>query len=217
MNIKHKARILFIGDSITDSNRDRNAKPGSWNSFGDGYVELIHAYTTGILPKQEFMIINKGNSGDRILDLEKRWQEDVLDLHPDIVTIMIGVNDVWRHFDSVFQQEEQVSIDQFAEIYEKIIRETLTQTKQIIIMSAFMIESNINDLMRKQLTEYNAVSKELAEKYQLTYIDIQTLIDQFLIYQSSYILSVDRVHPSLPGHMIIAEKWLSVVRFLEVS
>ena len=67
--------------------------------MGDGYVHLINAYTTALLPQMELMIVNRGVSGDTVVDLKKRWKDDVLAFHPDWVTIMIGVNDVWRHFD----------------------------------------------------------------------------------------------------------------------
>ncbi len=207
-------RLLFIGDSVTDSSRNYEAPPAGWSSWGEGYVNLINAFTTALCPQAELMIINKGVSGDRIIDLEKRWEEDVLQLKPDWVTIMIGINDVWRHFDSVFSQDEQVSKEMFREKYASLIEKTQKKTKGILLLSTFMVESYREDPMRKMTDEYNQITKESADHYGLKYIDVQKYFDDFLIHQSSYVLSSDRVHPSLAGHLLISKAWMNSTEFL---
>lgn len=209
MTFEKNDRIIFIGDSITDCNRDYQALPAKWASWGEGYVNLINAYTTGLVPELELMIVNKGVSGDRVTDLKNRWEKDVLALRPDWVSIMIGINDVWRHFDGTFSQDDQVSPSLFKQTLESIVLTTKDRTKGIFLLSAFMVENNPNDPMRKMVQTYNQITKELAEKYELIFIDIQNRIDHFLESSSSYVLSSDRVHPSLAGHMIIARTWLN--------
>lgn len=205
-----KARIVFVGDSITDSGRNYEAAPAGWSSWGDGYVNLINAYTTAVHPEKELMVVNQGISGNRITDLQERWGE-VLALQPDYLTIMIGINDAWRHFDGTFMQQEQVSLPLFEEIYEELINQSLAINTKVILMSAFMIEANQGDSMKQMVLQYNQVTKKLAEKYQLLYVDIQEELDAFTEVQSSYVLSADRVHPSLAGHLIIAKTWLQAV------
>ncbi|OJG20310.1 hypothetical protein RU97_GL000543 [Enterococcus canis] len=208
MMTTNRDRILFVGDSITDANRNYEAKPGTWSSWGEGYVNLINSITTAFFPEKELMIINKGVSGDRVTDLFERWDTDVTALNPDIVTIMIGINDVWRHFDSVFSQESQISEEMFAETIAKIIRKVDRDKTKIIFLSAFMMEASLDDPMRKMLTKYNQITEKTASEYKCQFINVQDAIDRFLQVQSSYVLSMDRVHPSLAGHQLIAKSWL---------
>ena len=214
MEFKKKSRILFVGDSITDCQRDYNAPLAGWGSFGEGYVTLINAFTMSLYPEKEYMIINKGISGDTIRDLEKRWQEDVINIHPDVVNIMIGINDVWRHFDSVFNQVSLIEIDEFVKIYRKLIQETLKETSNVVLLSAFMFEKNSDDDMKKMLHLFQKATEDLAIEFDLPFVDVQKKVDSFLIHQSNYALSSDRVHPStISGHMLIAKAWLDKVEF----
>ncbi|MHC5248652.1 SGNH/GDSL hydrolase family protein [Enterococcus sp. LJL90] len=207
---KKKQRIVFVGDSITDANRDYEAAPAAWSSWGEGFVNLINAYTTGLHPEKELMIMNQGVSGNRITDLKERWGK-VMALQPDCLTIMIGVNDVWRQFDGTFMQQEQVKQDKFEKIYEELILESLEKKIKLVLLSAFMVEANQEDPMKKMLMTYNQITEKLADKYGLSYVDLQAEMDRFTALQSSYVLSADRVHPSLAGHVIIAKAWLQAV------
>ena len=177
--------------------------PARWSSWGDGYVQVINSYTTAFYPELELMVINRGVSGNRVRDLATRWQSDVLDLEPDWVSIMIGVNDVCRHFDGIFYQESQVSPVEF--------ENTLLQTKGVFLLSAFLLTPEKSDPMRQMLEEYNQLTKKVAEQYGVIYIDVQEEMDKFMEVQSGYYLSIDRVHPSLAGHFLIAKAWLTQV------
>ncbi len=211
MLFERKDRLLFIGDSITDSNRNYDAMPAGWSSWGDGYVNLLNAYTTALLPEQELMIVNRGNSGDTIVDLEARWQADALGFGADWVTVMIGVNDVWRHFDGRFAQVPLVSEAVFEATYRRLIEETLPTVKGMILLSPFMAESNLADPMRQHVDAFRMIIEKVAKEYGLLYGNVQNKIDEFLRHQSSYVLSSDRVHPSLVGHLLIAQTWLEAV------
>ncbi|MHC5375145.1 SGNH/GDSL hydrolase family protein [Enterococcus sp. LJL120] len=206
---KHN-RLVFVGDSITDCNRNYNTTIGAVDSLGEGYVSLINAYTTAFHPEKELMIINQGVGGNRVTDLKARWQE-ILALKPDYLTIMIGINDVWRHFDNKFTQIEQVNKILFEQTYTELIKQSLAAHSKIILLSAFMLEANNLDPMKQMVAEYNEITKKIAANFSLTYIDIQAEMDKFTAIQSSYALSSDRVHLSLPGHAIIAKSWLEAV------
>lgn len=206
-------RLVMIGDSITDSGRSYDAQPAGWSSYGDGHVSLINACLTGLAPESQIMVVNKGVNGNTILDLKKRWQKDVIDIRPDWVSIMIGINDVWRHYDAVLQQIEQVDEKVFEETYDELIKMTKPTVKGMVIMSPFMIEPDLSDDMRKKLDIYRAIARKTAEKHNLIYIDVQKKMDAFTESLSSYILSSDRVHPNLSGHVIIAKAFLDGIQF----
>ena len=208
MIFSKKDRIVFVGDSITDSNRDYAAPPAKWASWGDGYVNVINGYTTALHPAKELMIINKGISGNRIMDLSTRWNEDVVALTPDWVAIMIGINDIWRQFDGTFCQDEQVTEDEFYETYRTLVKETLPKVKGMILLSAFMVEERLDDAMRKKVDRYNQLTQQVAEEFSIRFVDVQAYFDEFLTHQSSYVLSSDRVHPSFAGHLLIAKAFI---------
>lgn len=213
MKLEKRSRLIMIGDSITDCDRVYDAPPAGWGSFGNGYVQLVNSILTGLSPESEIMVINKGISGNTILDFKKRWEKDVIEMKPDYVSIMIGINDVWRHFDASLQQLELVDEQTFAETYEKLIVKTKPLVKDIFILSSFMIEPNKEDAMRKMTDCYNAIAKNIAQKHGLIFIDVQKQMDVFLESLSSYALCNDRVHPSLSGHMIIAKAFLDGIGF----
>ena len=214
MNIEKESKILFIGDSVTDVGRDYQSYPGSFDSLGNGYVALISQALTAIYPGHLLKVMNKGINGNRVTDLAERWQTDVLDLQPDYVSILIGINDVWRFFDQPFQHPtDLVSLNLFEETYQQLIDQTKARVKGIFLLSPFMFETNLEDPMFKQLKQYQAVVKMLAEKNELQFIDLQVVVDKYLDKQSSYILSGDRVHPNQNGHFLIANALLKEMGF----
>lgn len=215
MLFEKKDRLLFMGDSITDSGRNYDAMPAGWSSWGDGYVNLLNAYTTALLPETELMVVNRGVSGNTVVDMAARWQTDALDFQADWITIMIGVNDVWRHYDGTFPQVVQVDAGQFEQVYRELIEVTLPKVKGIILLSPFMVEGRLDDPMRQQVDQYRAIVEKLAADYQLPYGNVQAKVDEFLQHQSSYVLSSDRVHPSLAGHLLITQAWLEATGIKE--
>lgn len=216
MLLEKNSKLIFIGDSVTDCGRDYNAEPAGWGSLGNGYANLVNAALTALYPEYRIMVINKGVNGNDILKLSARWQQDVLDLKPDYVSVLIGVNDVWRHFDNaVFQQRaDLVDLALYRQKYQELIDQTKPQVKQMMIMSPAMFEPNHQDPMRVQVDQYRQVAAELAHKNGLLYIDTQKAIDHFLETTSSYILTQDRVHPGdYKGHMLMANTWLNAIDF----
>lgn len=214
MKLRKKCRLVMIGDSVTDCGRNYDAAPAGWGSFGNGYVSLIDSMLTAFAPSEQIMVINRGVNGNTVLDLKERWQRDVLDLRPDAVCVMIGVNDVWRQFDSVVRQEPIVTPEEFQHTYEELILATLPQVDAIYLMGCFMVEPNVNDPMGSMVRRYAALTKELAVKYGLTYIDVQSRLDEYTRHLSAYYLSSDRVHPNGScGHLLLAKAFLDAVGF----
>lgn len=213
MLIQENSKLVMIGDSITDAGRNYNVGEGWQDSFGYGYVNLVNGMIMSTYPEKKIRIVNKGISGNTIRDLKARWKEDVLDLKPDWLSIMIGINDVWRHYDTPLIVENRVGEDEFRETYEELVTSVKPQLKGLVIMSPCIIEPNKSDLMRAHIDRYSQIAKEVAEKYGAIFVDTQKGFDEFCKVHYSAALSLDRIHPNTPGHMIIAKAFLNALGF----
>ena len=203
--------LLFIGDSISDYDRKRPVGEGLFNGWGISYVANVGALLGCMYPEMGIRVKNVGISGNQVRDLDARWQTDVLDQKPDWVSVLIGINDVWRQFDSPLLTEQHVPIEEYEATYEKLILETLPTAKGMILMTPFFMEPNKQDSMRAMMDKYGAVVKKLAEKYNLVFVDLQAAWDKLFEYMHPCNIAWDRIHPNQTGHMYIAKQFLAAV------
>ena len=206
-----KDRIVFTGDSVTDSNRGRPIGAGTWDGVGNGFVRQIDTLLNVCYPENKYCIINSGVGGNSSRDLLNRWQQDVLDFRPDYIVCCIGFNDVWRQFDEQTYPDRHVYIDEYEKNLEEMIK--LSKGKKMIFMTPYYIEKNKEDEMRKMMDEYGNVCKKVAEKHGIMCIDLQKEFSDYLEYRYSAFLQWDRVHPGWIGSMIIARAFLRAVGF----
>lgn len=206
-------KILFIGDSISDYERTRPVGEGLFNAWGRSYVAGVGSLLGCMYPEMHLRIVNMGISGNQCRDLEARWQTDVFDQNPDWVSVLIGINDVWRQFDSPEIKEQHVSPEDFRTCYERLIKSTLPRVKGMILMTPYFMEPNRDDPMRRRMDEYGAITKELAEKYHLTLVDLQAGWDKLFQHMHPMNIAWDRVHPNQIGCMYIAKQFLSAIGF----
>jgi lysophospholipase L1-like esterase len=206
-------KIVFIGDSITDYERKRPVGEGLFNAWGHSYVADIGSLLCSAYPEMHLRIVNMGVDGNQVRDLEKRWQTDVIELKPDWVTVHIGINDVWRQFDSPAITEETVTLDEYRSTYEKLIERTLPCVKGMILMTPYFMEPNLKDPMRLRMDEYGAVVKDLAHKHNLLCVDLQTAWDRLFEHMHPCNIAWDRIHPNQIGCMFIARQFLAAVGF----
>ncbi len=211
MLIQPDSKLLFIGDSITDCDREHPIGEGS--GLGNGYVSLVNALLASTCPQNPIRIMNVGTSGNTIRDLAVRWQSDVLDLRPDWLSIMIGINDVWRQFDAPLRPETHVLLDEYTATLERLIQTTRPQLKGLVLMTPYFIEPNQSDPMRIMMNKYGAAVRSLSEKYQACLVDTQSAMDSALRHAHPMSLAWDRVHPNLTGHMLLARSFLNVVGY----
>ena len=174
MLIKKNSSCLFVGDSITDCNRSRPV--GNSKGLGDGYVKIVHGFLSSTYHDYKLSVINMGNSGDTIRDLKKRWKLDVIDLNPDWLSIMIGINDVWRQFDDCFYRNCIVSIEEYTETLDYLVDLSKKTIPNIILMTPYFIEPRTNDPMRKIMDLYRHAVEKTAVKYEILLVDIQKTI-----------------------------------------
>jgi len=205
--------VLFIGDSISDYDRARPTGEGLFNAWGTSYVSCAGALLGCDYPELHLRVINMGISGNQARDLEARWQTDVMDKKPDWVSVLIGINDVWRQFDCPQMPETHVSPEDFAACYERLIVRTLPHVKGMILMTPYFMEPNKNDAMRARMDEYGAIVKSLAEKYHLVCVDLQEGWDRLFTHMHPCNIAWDRIHPNQTGCMHIARQFLRAVGF----
>jgi lysophospholipase L1-like esterase len=211
MKLAPRSKLVFIGDSITDCERARPVGEGLFGAVGKSYVGLIEGFLGAIHPADAIRIVNMGTSGNTVLDLKARWQTDVLDLKPDWLSIMIGVNDVWRQFDLPRQTEIHVPPTVYEKTLNELVRKTRPQVKGLILMAPFYIEPNRDDAMRARMDQYGAIVKKVAAKNRALFIDVQAAFDEVLQYMHPNAIAWDRVHPNIIGHAIIARAFMRAI------
>ena len=210
MKIENGQTILFTGDSITDCGRTRPL--GTAEGLGEGYVSFVDSFLMASCPERSLRILNTGIGGDRVTDLDVRWQSDVLDLMPDWLSIMIGINDVWYQFGRPLDTGH-VTIDLYEATYRKLLNQTRNNLKGLVLMTPYFIEPNLSDPMRERMDEYGAVVERLAGEFDAVFVDVQAAFDSYLVHSTTQSLCGDRVHPNKIGHMIIARSFLNAIQF----
>jgi len=213
MLIQNNSKLVIIGDSISDFERARPVGEGLFGAIGKSYIGLIDAFLKMIYPQSRIRVVNMGTSGDTIRDIKNRWGTDVLDLNPDWVAILIGINDIWRQFDSPLITESHVYNDEYEKTLSNLVENTIPKVKGLILMTPFFMELNQKDPMRAKMDEYGVIVKKIAKKNHLICIDLQAAFDSYLQYYNSSSITWDRVHPDTVGHMIIARAFLNSVEF----
>jgi lysophospholipase L1-like esterase len=206
-------KLVMIGDSITDCERKRPYGEGLFGGIGKGYAAAVDALLQTVYTERRIRVINMGTSGNTVRDLKARWQPDVVDLKPDWVSIMIGINDVWRQYDVPAIVEEHVYIDEYEATLRELVRQTKPLVKGLVLMTPFYIEPNRGDAMRMTMDQYGAVVKRIAAEHGTEFVDTQAAFDKVMevIYPAT--LAWDRVHPNMTGHMTIARAFLDAVGF----
>lgn len=157
MELKNKDNIVFAGDSVTDADKTATA-----DGLGSGFVRIIRNALIAFCPDKEFRIINAGVSGNKSADLLGRWEKDIQAFAPDVVICMIGINDVWRHFDYLEPSDQFVSKEDYKRNLE-LICEKSKNVDRFMFMVPYYMEANSADEMRVLTEDYANTLKEVAK------------------------------------------------------
>ncbi len=206
-------RIVFAGDSITDMGSTKPVGEGLGDALGHGYVRMVENLLMAVYPERRIRVTNSGISGHTSRDLLARFDRDVVELKPDWVSICIGVNDVWRQFDSPAAVNIQVMPEEYEKNVEEMILRVKGKVKGIFIMSPYYMEPNREDPMRKRMDEYVKICLKLAEKHCCTFIDLQKLFDDYCTIRHSTYIARDQIHPNEIGATMIAREFLKHCQF----
>ncbi len=196
--------LLFQGDSITDTGRTGSPDPDA--SLGFGYPEKIAAK----LAEQGIRVVNRGISGNRTWDLLKRWDKDCIDIQPDYFSLLIGVNDTWRRYDSGMITTAEEYEANMRQLLDRVVNETKAK---IILLNIFLLDVTPDKAqMRPDLIEKQEVISRLIKDYDVIFVDIQKKFDKMVADGTPMTaLSEDGVHPTDFGHEVIAAEWLKCV------
>ena len=198
--------LLFIGNSITDA--DRDSPP--YKPFGFGYVHFIANFLLAKYPTYNLNIINRGISGNSIRDLKNRWKKDCLEHNPDILSILIGVNDVWRQFSGEDDLPRAVFIDEFEATYRQLLDEVKQNcSSRLVLCEPFMFCDNFNDPVFTELRRFVDVVRTIAADFNAVLVPLQKAIDEQIKTVPPQKWSQDMVHPEVWAHSWLAQQWLS--------
>lgn len=206
-------KLVMIGDSVTDFERARPVGEGLFGAIGKGYVAQVDALLNTVYPELAIRVVNMGCSGNTTRELKERWQTDALDQQPDWLSILIGINDVWRQFDLPRQPETHVYLEEYEATLDALVAQTLPHVKGIILFTPYYMEPNPADSMRATMDKYGAAVKRIAAKHQTLLVDTQAAFDTVLATCHSNAIAWDRVHPNHIGCMVIAKAFLDTVGF----
>jgi lysophospholipase L1-like esterase len=204
--------ILFQGDSITDMGRSREkaAMPNNQEALGNGYAWLAAVELLVQRPQAHLTIFNRGVSGNKVFQLAERWQTDCLDLKPTLLSILIGVNDLWHTLTGNYNGT--------VEIYERDYNALLDRTRKalpkvrLVICEPFVLRTGaVNDKWFPAFDEYRAAARRVAHGHHAVFIPFQAMFDEALQYAPPNHWAADGVHPTPSGASLMAYNWLRAV------
>lgn len=200
--LKQNDTILFQGDSVTDCGRAYGE-----NNLGFGYVALITSALQANYPEMNFTVYNRGVSGNRVADLQARWQEDCIALRPDVLSILIGINDTWRRFD----QNDETTAEQFGAGYRDILTRARAANPdlRILMLEPFvLLYPEDRKGWREDLNGKILAARELAAEFGARYIPLDGIFAAKAALRPAPFWAGDGVHPTLEGAGVIASAWL---------
>ena len=208
--------LLFQGDSITDAGRTDTLKfisPG-WPlmGMGFGYPHLLASKICAEHPN-DWTVLNRAITGNRVVDLYARWKLDALNLKPDVISILIGINDIWHEF----ERQNGVETPRFDEFYRRLLDWSLKSNPkmQFILLEPFVLfHGAVAEEWRKEVTEKQAVVRQIAKDYNTIFVPLQSVFDEATKRAPGDFWLADGVHPTLPGHHLIAKAWLAATQGL---
>lgn len=200
---KENTRILFQGDSITDGNRGRNEDPN--HILGHGYCFIVAARFGAQYPERKLTFLNRGVSGNTVANLAVRWQADALDLKPDVLSILIGIND-----------SGHVSLDQYEQLYDKLLSDAREANPNIrfVLCEPFYLPGeghNGDDPRTLDVRKRQVIVAKLAGKYHAALVKLQQVFDDACKRAPAKYWVWDAVHPTYSGHQLMADEWVKTV------
>ncbi len=204
-------KIVFFGDSITDAGRNREHDHNIYD-YGHGFVKFIAGELISENPVG-YEIYNRGISGNRIVDLYARVKADVWNLQPDVLSILIGINDIWHEIGN----QNGVDIVRFEKVYRMMLEDTLARLPNVklILCEPFVLVGTATAEKMSQfleIKEYAKVVKKLANEFGAYFLPLQEKLEKLAVKYSPELYLTDGVHPNTAGAKLIAGEWLTLYK-----
>jgi lysophospholipase L1-like esterase len=205
------SRILFQGDSITDGGRGRNGDPN--HALGHSYAYLIAARYGASFPERKLAFFNRGISGNKVPQLAERWQRDTIELKPTVVSILIGVNDIWHPLND----GKPVSAEEFEAGYDKLLADTRAALPgvKLVLGEPFILRGAATrerwDTWQEHLQRFQGIVEKLAAKHGVALVRYQKAFDDATKRAEAEYWIFDGVHPTAAGHQVMADEWVRTV------
>ncbi len=201
-----KIKLLFQGDSITDAGRDKR----NYHDLGRGYAKYAAEALSAACPDIDFEFINFGISGNRTGQLFDRLYDDAIAFAPDVISILIGVNDIWHRYSTSRIMTTDVQIEtNYRAILERLKKET---NAKIVILAPFYLDAVENEYLKADLTSVGNIVKKLAEEYADVYIPLHEILAEKMKSQPEPLYySADGVHPNQNGSELIGRHYAEAV------
>ena len=199
--------VLFQGDSITDAGRNRaSADANSAGALGSGYPLLVASAVLAARPGGTLRFYNRGISGNKVPDLQQRWTTDTIDLKPDVLSILIGVNDFWHKLDHGYNGTVQDYEQQYNALLDAT-REALPRV-HLIVLEPFVLRTGAVDARWfPEFDQRRSAAARVAARARATFVPLQTVFNQLSRSAPPEYWAADGVHPTPAGHAVIAEQW----------
>ncbi|OCX52899.1 lysophospholipase [Mucilaginibacter sp. PPCGB 2223] len=213
IGLKDNDVILFQGDSITDAGRNKtDIKANTLAYWGSGYAMIAGSHLLKAYPGKKLQIFNTGISGNKVYQLADRWDKDCLAIKPNVLSILVGVNDFWHTLTSGYTG----TIDTYRTDYKKLLdrtKQALPDVK-LIIGEPFAVKDvkAVTDKWYPAFNDFRAAAKEIAESYDAAFIPYQSIFDKAVQVAPGNYWTNDGVHPSAAGITLMAEAWLETVK-----
>ncbi len=204
--------ILFQGDSITDAGRkkDPTPTPNDQPALGNGYAWLAAAELLVDRPQAGLKVYNRGISGNKVYQLAERWQADCLDLKPNVLSILIGVNDIWHTLNGNYNG----TVEKYENDYRALLERTVKALPKVklVICEPFVLRCGaVNDKWFPEFDRYRAAAKNVARAFRAKFLPFQTMFDEAVKYAPPAHWAADGVHPTSAGASLMAYNWLRTV------
>ncbi len=205
-------RVLFQGDSITDAGRDRAVTgPNDPRGLGDGYPMLLAAELDRRYPALAPEVLNRGVSGNTVTDLVARWQADTIALAPDVLSILIGVNDIWHTRTGSYHGTVEKYRDGYAALL-TATRQALPAVRLVILEPFVLVTGAVSADWFPEFDRYRDAARQVARGARATFIPLHDMFQQLAKQAPPSYWLRDGVHPTLAGHQAIAGEWIRAVR-----
>jgi len=204
--------VLFQGDSITDASRNRESgDPNAAGALGNGYPLLVASAVLAARPAGGLRFYNRGISGNKVPDLQQRWTADTIDLHPNVLSILIGVNDFWHKLDHGYNGTVQDYEQQYSALLDGT-RQALPHV-HLIVLEPFVLRCGAVDARWfPEFDQRRAAAARVAIRARATFVPLQTVFNQHTRTAAPEYWAADGVHPTPAGHAVIAEEWRRAAR-----